>query len=224
MFGTVQRRTPECLDGEPQPSAATPERLGRRWRQQPRAAVPPLLLRHAAAPRPERRLGGRPAGQRSRRSARSMPDASTCPTARATRSPIIDPRTYRVCAPSTVGHEPQHVVPSWDLKTLWVNNDLGNSLTPIDPAHRQARQAGHGRRPVQPLLHPGRQVRRRDGLCDRAAGLPRPAHHAARASACTCRLRGVNHADFSADGRFFLVSCEFSGELLKVDTAAMQGR
>ena len=32
-----------------------------------------------------------------------------------------------------MGHEPQHVVPSWDLKTLWVNDDLGNTLTPIDP-------------------------------------------------------------------------------------------
>jgi len=29
---------------------------------------------------------------------------------------------------------------------------------------------------------------------------------------------GVNHADFSADGRYFIVSCEFSGDLIKVDT------
>ena len=28
---------------------------------------------------------------------------------------------------------------------------------------------------------------------------------------------GVNHADFSADGRYAIVSCEFSGDLLKVD-------
>ena len=33
-----------------------------------------------------------------------------------------------------VGANPQHVVPSYDLKTLWVNNDMGNSLTAIDPA------------------------------------------------------------------------------------------
>jgi DNA-binding beta-propeller fold protein YncE len=32
---------------------------------------------------------------------------------------------------------------------------------------------------------------------------------------------GVNHADFSPDGRYFIVSCEFSGDLLKVDTARM---
>ncbi|HEY7176819.1 MAG TPA: YncE family protein, partial [Micromonosporaceae bacterium] len=29
---------------------------------------------------------------------------------------------------------------------------------------------------------------------------------------------GVNHADFSADGRYFIASCEFSGDLVKVDT------
>jgi DNA-binding beta-propeller fold protein YncE len=31
---------------------------------------------------------------------------------------------------------------------------------------------------------------------------------------------GVNHADFTADGRRFLASCEFSGDLLLVDSAA----
>jgi YVTN family beta-propeller protein len=30
---------------------------------------------------------------------------------------------------------------------------------------------------------------------------------------------GVNHADFSADGRYMIASCEFSGELLKIDVA-----
>ncbi len=31
--------------------------------------------------------------------------------------------------------------------------------------------------------------------------------------------RGVDHMDFSADGRYLIASCEFSGELLKVDVA-----
>ena len=33
-----------------------------------------------------------------------------------------------------VGNQPQHVTPSYDLKTLWVLNDLGDSETSIDPA------------------------------------------------------------------------------------------
>src|SRR2546427_1982139 len=31
------------------------------------------------------------------------------------------------------GALPQHVVPAYDLATLWVANNLSNSLTPIDP-------------------------------------------------------------------------------------------
>ena len=33
---------------------------------------------------------------------------------------------------------------------------------------------------------------------------------------------GVNHADFSADGRYFIVSCEFDGRVLKIDTLTKQ--
>jgi hypothetical protein len=46
---------------------------------------------------------------------------------------VIDPRTYRVVGHFAVGALPQHVTPAYDLKTLYVTNDLGNSLTPIDP-------------------------------------------------------------------------------------------
>jgi YVTN family beta-propeller protein len=46
---------------------------------------------------------------------------------------LIDPATYKVVDRFSTGREPQHVVPSWDLKTLWVNDDLGNDLVPIDP-------------------------------------------------------------------------------------------
>jgi DNA-binding beta-propeller fold protein YncE len=33
---------------------------------------------------------------------------------------------------------------------------------------------------------------------------------------------GVNHIDFSMDGRYLLATCEFSGELLKLDVAAQR--
>ena len=38
---------------------------------------------------------------------------------------VINPSTYRVIDQFPVGANPQHVVPSYDLKTLWVNNDDG---------------------------------------------------------------------------------------------------
>jgi hypothetical protein len=46
---------------------------------------------------------------------------------------VIDPRSYRIVDHFPVGGLPQHVVPGWDLRTLYVTNDTGNSLTPIDP-------------------------------------------------------------------------------------------
>ena len=46
---------------------------------------------------------------------------------------VIDPRRLKIVRQFPVGALPQHVTPSWDLKTLYVLNDEGNSITPIDP-------------------------------------------------------------------------------------------
>src|SRR5919109_1163124 len=50
---------------------------------------------------------------------------------------VIDPAMFKVVQKFPVGVHPQHVVPSWDLKTLWVNNNAegrtDGSVTPIDP-------------------------------------------------------------------------------------------
>src|SRR5262245_63342573 len=51
---------------------------------------------------------------------------------------VIDPEMLKVIDHFPVGINPQHVVPSWDLKTLWVANNaehrIEGSLTPINPA------------------------------------------------------------------------------------------
>ncbi|HWH80063.1 MAG TPA: YncE family protein, partial [Candidatus Binatus sp.] len=50
---------------------------------------------------------------------------------------VIDLASLKVVDKFKVGINPQHVVPSWDLKTLWVNNNAEHrtdgSVTPIDP-------------------------------------------------------------------------------------------
>jgi YVTN family beta-propeller protein len=50
---------------------------------------------------------------------------------------VIDPATLKVVDKFRVGINPQHIVPSWDLRTLWVTNNAegrtDGSLTPIDP-------------------------------------------------------------------------------------------
>lgn len=134
---------------------------------------------------------------------------------------VIDPRTYRIIETIPVGRQPQHVVPSWDLKTLWVNNDLGNSLTPIDPRTGEAGKAVPVHDPYNLYFTPEGRYAVVMASKDRQLVF-RDAHTMKVVKALPVSCAGVNHADFSRDGRYFIVSCEFSGELLKVDTARME--
>ena len=63
---------------------------------------------------------------------RSDPNLVYVPNSESNTVDVIDQRTYKVIGHFATG-PPQHVTPSYDLKTLWVDNDKGNSLTPIDP-------------------------------------------------------------------------------------------
>jgi len=130
---------------------------------------------------------------------------------------VIDQRTYRVVRRFAVGREPQHVVPSWDLRTLWVNDDLGNDLVPIDP-----RSGRPGRR--VPVTDPYNLYFSPDGrhalvMAERLQRIDvRDARTMRLQHSVRVPCRGVNHADFSSDGSFLLASCEFSGKLLVIPT------
>jgi YVTN family beta-propeller protein len=152
---------------------------------------------------------------------RDFPSRVYVPNTNSDTVSVIDPATYKVIDTLRVGRQPQHVVPSWDLKTLWVNDDLGNTLTPIDPA--TGRIAG----PRVPVHDPYNLYFTPNGRyavvmasADRQLVF-RDAHTMAVRKVVPVSCHGVNHADFSPDGRYFIVSCEFSGELLKVDTEEM---
>jgi DNA-binding beta-propeller fold protein YncE len=128
----------------------------------------------------------------------------------------IDPRTFKVVRHFAVGTLPQHVTPSWDLKTLYVLNDLGNSLTPIDP------RTGAPGRPI-PVDDPYNLYFTPDGrfaivVAERLARLDFRTPHTFRLRhSLHVPCRGVDHMDFSADGRYLIATCEFSDQLIKVD-------
>jgi YVTN family beta-propeller protein len=134
---------------------------------------------------------------------------------------VIDPKTYKIIETVPVGRQPQHVVPSWDLRTLWVNNNLGNSLTPIDPRTGKAGKPVAVHDPYNLYFTPDGKYAVVMASKDRELVF-RDAHTMKVAKTVPVSCAGVNHADFSMDGRYFIVSCEFSGELLKVDTAKME--
>ena len=134
---------------------------------------------------------------------------------------VIDPNTFTVVDKFKVGLNPQHVVPSWDLQTLWVTNNAERttkgSLTPIDP------MTGKPGTPID-VDDPYNMYFSPDGKSAIvvAEALKRldfrdPATMKLQYSIATPRCGGVNHADFSIDGRFAIFTCEFSGGLAKVD-------
>jgi YVTN family beta-propeller protein len=59
------------------------------------------------------------------------------PNVRSAEIHVIDPATYEVVDRFQVGGNPQHIIPSWDLKTLWIagsaERQRSGILTPIDP-------------------------------------------------------------------------------------------
>ncbi|MFF3940062.1 YncE family protein [Streptomyces phaeofaciens] len=134
---------------------------------------------------------------------------------------VIDPKTYKVVDTLHVGQQPQHVVPSWDLKTLWVNNNRGHTLTPIDPKTGRAGKEVEVHDPYNLYFTPNGKYAIVMASLDRELVFRDP-HTMKRIKTEPVTCYGVNHADFSRDGRYFIVSCEFSGELLKVDTERME--
>ncbi|MFF8593312.1 hypothetical protein ACF061_18125 [Streptomyces sp. NPDC015220] len=152
---------------------------------------------------------------------KDFPSRIYVPNTNSNTVTVIDPKTYKVIETIPVGRQPQHVVPSWDLKTLWVNNDLGNSLTPIDPRTGKAGDPVDVHDPYNLYFTPDGKYAVVMASKDRQLVF-RDAHTMDRVKTVPVTCAGVNHADFSMDGRYFIVSCEFSGELLKVDTARMK--
>lgn len=131
---------------------------------------------------------------------------------------VIDPATYKIIEHFAVGREPQHVIPSWDLKKLWVAQDLGDQLTMIDPATGKKGETIHVDDPYNMYYTP-------DGkyaliMAEREHRLDfRDAQTMKIVKRVPITCDGVNHIDYSSDGRYFIATCEFSGELLKVDVA-----
>jgi YVTN family beta-propeller protein len=152
-------------------------------------------------------------------SVRGFPDLIYVPNSGSNTVDVIDPKTFKIINHFAVGREPQHVVPSYDLKTLWVASDLGDSLTRIDPATGKKLE-------TVPVMDPYNMYYTPDGkfalvVAERLRRLDfRDPVTMKLVQSVPVPCRGIDHMDFSPDGRFLIASCEFSGDLVKVDVAA----
>jgi YVTN family beta-propeller protein len=135
---------------------------------------------------------------------------------------VIDPATMRVVDTIPVGINPQHVVPSWDLKTLWVTNNAegrtDGSLTPIDPNTAKAGQAIPVDDPYNMYFTPDGKSAIVVAEAFKRLDFRDPHTMQLQGSLSVPDCSGVNHADFSIDGKFAIFTCEFQGSLVKVDT------
>ena len=148
---------------------------------------------------------------------RGVPYRIYVPNSAGSTVTVIDPATYQVITTYQTGLNPQHVVPAYNLRTLYVTNDLANTLTPIDP---------HTGLPAGPNIavdDPYNMYFTPNGRY--AVVVAEAREHLDFRNPQTFALErripvacaGVDHVDFAANGAYLIATCEFSGRLVRVD-------
>ena len=138
------------------------------------------------------------------------------------RVDVIDPATFQVVDSYFAVPSPQHIVPSWDLQTLWVSGDISYTgghadVAPIDP------KTGKVGKPISVpdsynmyFTPDGRsailvaEAKRRLEFRD-------PKTMALQSYIVAPDCAGINHADFSLDGAYAIFTCEYNDKLAKID-------
>lgn len=141
---------------------------------------------------------------------------------------VIDQATYEVVGRYHVGDLVQHVVPSHDMKTLYANASGSSQLVPFDPVTGKPGAPIPVDAPYNLYFTPdGRSAIVMAERRNRMDYYDATTWQRTRSIDVPCTGKGattggINHADWSADGTYFIATCEFSGRLIKVDTLSGQ--
>ena len=137
---------------------------------------------------------------------------------------VIDPATLKVVNTFKVGLYPQHVVPSWDLKTLYVANNAENSdkgsLTVVDPLTGKPGKTIPVEDPYNMYWTPDGKHAIVVAEAFKRLDFRDPVTMKLEYSIATPDCAGINHADFGIDGRTAFFTCEFNGSVTKIDLAS----
>ena len=143
------------------------------------------------------------------------------PNLRSNDVTVIDPDTLKVVDRFKVGRSPQHIVPSWDLRTLWVANNAergrDGSLTPIDPRTGKPGKAIQVDDPYNLYFSPDGRSAIVVAEAKHRLDFRDPKTLALQYSIEVPNCAGINHGDFSMDGRYAIFTCEFAGTVTKID-------
>jgi DNA-binding beta-propeller fold protein YncE len=135
---------------------------------------------------------------------------------------VIDQNTHKIVRVLQSGILSQHVTPSHDLRHIFVEASVANRLFGIDPATGQAATSYPIERPYNLYFTPDGKFGVEMDEQHQKIQFTDPSTFKVVKTISDPACQGPNHADFSANGRYFIVSCEFSGELLKIDTVTQE--
>ncbi len=143
------------------------------------------------------------------------------PNLRSNTVTVINPNSMKVVDRFKVGRAPQHIVPSWDLRTLWVANNAergkDGSLTPIDPISGKPGKSIPVDDPYNLYFSPDGQSAIVVAEARHRLDFRNTKTLALQYSIDVPKCGGINHGDFSIDGKFALFTCEFEGSIAKID-------
>ncbi len=129
----------------------------------------------------------------------------------------IDPATFAVVGRYRLGGELQHVVPSWDMKTLYASDDTGNHLTPFDPRTGLPGASIPVTDPYNLYFTPDGRSAISVAEARRQLVFYDPHTWAVQQTLATPDCKGIDHSDVTPDGRTAVFTCEFDGRVAVVD-------
>ena len=130
---------------------------------------------------------------------------------------VIDQKSYQVVRKCPVGIEIQHVVPSWDMTQLYATDDEGNVIREINPATGQCGATYSVRDPYNMYFTPDGKYAISVAEKYRQLVWYDPKTWTIKDTTDVSQCAGVDHADFSPDGKTAVFTCEFAGAVIVVD-------
>ena len=135
---------------------------------------------------------------------------------------VIDPETFKVVDSFAAAPSAQHIVPSWDLQTLWVSGDVSYrgghaSVVPIDPKTGKPGAAIDVPDAYNMYFTPDGRSAIVVAEAMRRLEFRDPHTMAIQAYILVPQCAGINHADFSPDGAYAIFTCEYNDQLAKID-------
>ena len=154
----------------------------------------------------------------------NVPTRVYVPNVKSHEVHVIDPATFTVIDRYKVGKKPQHVVPSWDLTTLWVTNNAegrtDGTLTPIDPVTGKPGPDVAVDDPYNMYFTPDGKSAVVVAEAMKRLDFRDPKTLALQGSVSAPRCGGINHGDYAIDGRYLIMTCEYASRLVKIDWRA----